>query len=75
MIDRIVAKLEEANVAYRTGNSIMSDYDYEKMVDLLFSYDPENDFFTKVGLEVIDESRKSKLPIDMASMNKIKTME
>ena len=75
MIDRIVEKLEEANKAYRTGNSIMSDKDYDQMVDLLFSYDPENEFFSKVGLEVIDESRKSKLPIDMASMNKIKTME
>lgn len=75
MIDRIVAKLEEANAAYRTGNSIMSDKDYDEMVDLLFSYDPENEFFSKVGLEVIDEKRKSKLPIDMASMNKIKTME
>ena len=75
MIDRIVAKLEEANKAYRTGNAIMSDKDYDEMVDLLFSYDPENDFFSKVGLEVIDETRKSKLPIDMASMNKIKTIE
>lgn len=75
MIDRIVAKLEEANTAYRTGNSIMSDKDYDEMVDLLFSYDPENEFFSKVGLEVIDETRKSKLPIDMASMNKIKTIE
>ena len=75
MIDRIVAKLEEANKAYRTGNAIMSDKDYDEMVDLLFSYDPENEFFSKVGLEVIDETRKSKLPIDMASMNKIKTIE
>lgn len=75
MIDRIVAKLEEANAAYRTGNSIMSDKDYDEMVDLLFSYDPENEFFSKVGLEVIDETRKSLLPIPMFSMNKIKTME
>jgi NAD-dependent DNA ligase len=75
MIDKIVAKLEEANLAYRTGNAIMSDKDYDEMVDLLFSYDPENEFFSKVGLEVIDETRKSKLPIDMASMNKIKTIE
>jgi len=75
MIDRIVAKLEEANNAYRTGNAIMSDKDYDEMVDLLFSYDPENDFFSKVGIEILDETRKSKLPIDMASMNKIKTIE
>jgi len=75
MIDRIVTKIEEANLAYRTGNSIISDKEYDGLLELLFSYDPENELFSKVGLEVIDESRKSKLPIDMASMNKIKTME
>lgn len=75
MIDRIVTKIEEANIAYRTGDAIISDKEYDGLLELLFSYDPENELFSKVGIEVIDESRKSKLPIDMASMNKIKTME
>ena len=75
MIDRIVEKLEEANLAYRNGNAIMTDGDYDQMVELLFEYDPTNDFFNKIGIEVIDESRKVKLPIPMFSMNKIKTME
>jgi NAD-dependent DNA ligase len=75
MIDKIVAKLEEANVAYRTGNEIMSDKEYDSLLELLYSYDPENEIFSKVGIEVLDETRKSKLPIDMASMNKIKTIE
>lgn len=75
MIDRIVEKLEEANEKYRQGNPIMSDYDYDQLSETLFEYDPENEFFSKVGLEVIDESRKVKLPIPMFSMNKIKTME
>jgi hypothetical protein len=47
MIDRIVAKLEEANTAYRTGNAIMSDKDYDDMVDLLFSYDQRMNFSLK----------------------------
>ena len=72
MIDRIVEKLEEANLAYRNGNAIMTDGDYDQMVELLFEYDPTNDFFNKIGIEVIDESRKVKLPIAMASMNKMK---
>lgn len=75
MIDRIVEKLEEANLAYRNGNAIMTDGDYDQMVELLFEYDPTNDFFNKIGIEVIDESRKVKLPIPMFSMNKIKNME
>jgi NAD-dependent DNA ligase len=75
MIDKIVAKLEEANTAYRTGNEIMSDKEYDSLLELLYSYDPENEIFSKVGIEILDETRKSKLPIDMASMNKIKTIE
>ena len=75
MIDKIVTKLEEANVAYRTGNEIMSDKEYDSLLELLYSYDPENEIFSKVGIEVLDETRKSRLPIDMASMNKIKTIE
>jgi DNA ligase (NAD+) len=75
MIDRIVTKIEEANLAYRTGNAIMSDSDYDGLLEVLYSYDPENDIFNKVGIEIIDETRKSKLPIDMASMNKIRTIE
>ena len=75
MIDRIVEKLEEANLAYRNGNAIMTDGDYDQMVELLFEYDPTNDFFNKIGIEVIDESRKVKLPIAMASMNKMKIIQ
>jgi DNA ligase (NAD+) len=75
MIDKLVTKIEEANLAYRTGNSIMSDSDYDGLSELLYSYDPENEYFNKVGIEVLDDSRKVKLPIPMFSMNKIKTME
>ena len=75
MIDRIVEKLEEANLAYRNGNAIMTDGDYDQMVELLFEYDTTNDFFSKIRIEVIDESRKVKLPIAMASMNKMKIIQ
>jgi NAD-dependent DNA ligase len=75
MIDRIVEKLEEANEKYRQGNPIMSDYDYDQLLETLFECDPENEYFNKVGIEIIDDSRKVKLPIPMFGMNKIKTME
>lgn len=75
MIERMVEKLEEANKAYRNGNPIMSDAEYDQAVETLRDYDPTNDFFNKIGIEVIDEGRKVKLPIDMASMNKLKTVQ
>jgi DNA ligase (NAD+) len=75
MIDKIVEKLEEANEKYRQGNPIMSDYDYDQLLETLLEYDPQNEYFNKVGHSVSDESRKVKLPIEMASMNKIKSMD
>jgi NAD-dependent DNA ligase len=36
---------------------------------------PDDQLLSKVGHSVSDESRKSKLPIEMASMNKIKSMD
>jgi len=75
MIDKIVKKLEEANKKYRQGNSIMSDSEYDQLLETLFELDPKNEYFNKVGIEVIDDSRKVKLPIPMFSMNKIKTTE
>lgn len=75
MIDRIVEQIETANNAYRTGNAIITDREYDNLLELLRLYDPEHPLLTKVGIEIVDEERKAKLPIEMGSMNKIKTME
>jgi NAD-dependent DNA ligase len=53
----------------------MSDSQYDILVDELKELDPHNDIFTQVGHTITDESRKRKLPIEMASMNKVKTMD
>jgi DNA ligase (NAD+) len=66
-------KIEDANLAYRSGNPIMSDTEYDTLVDTLFQISPTDDFFINIGHEVND--RKIKLPIEMASMNKIKTLD
>jgi hypothetical protein len=73
MIDKLVTKIEEANLAYRTGNSIMSDSDYDGLSELCILTIQKMKYLVKI--EVIDETRKSKLPIDMASMNKIKSID
>ena len=65
MIDRIVEKLEESNNKYRQGNPIMSDYDYDQLLETLLECYPENEYFNKVGIEIIDDSRKVKLTIPM----------
>jgi len=75
MINELVEKIKLANEVYRLGKPMMSDSQYDILIDELKALDPKNEILTKVGLEIQDESRKSRLPIEMASMNKIKSME
>jgi len=75
MINELVEKITVANQKYRLGEPIMSDSQYDILIDELKALAPDNEILQKVGHEVQDESRKSRLPIEMASMNKIKSME
>jgi NAD-dependent DNA ligase len=75
MINELKDKIKKANDSYRVGNSIISDSEYDKLVEELSLLSPDDELLTKVGHVVTDESRKSKLPIEMASMNKIKSMD
>jgi NAD-dependent DNA ligase len=75
MINELVEKIIVANQKYRLGEPIMSDSQYDILVDELKALDPENEILSKVGHEIQDESRKSRLPIEMASMNKIKSID
>ena len=67
----IEKRIEEANTAYRTGNSIITDEEYDSLVDQLPEGHPLKN---KVGFEVSGE-RKAKLPYPMFSMSKIKTID
>jgi DNA ligase (NAD+) len=75
MIENLRKRIIEANEAYRTGNALLSDEEYDILLNELAELSSEDQLLTKIGLEVTDESRKAKLPIPMASMNKIKTIE
>ena len=75
MIEQLKEQIIKANDAYRLGKPIISDAKYDQLVEELALLSPNDELLTKVGHVVADESRKSKLPIEMASMNKIKSME
>jgi DNA ligase (NAD+) len=67
--------LVECNEAYRNGNAKISDAEYDELVEILAGVDPNNSFFEKLGHTISDDDpRKQKLPVDMASMNKAKTL-
>lgn len=72
-----ISALREANIAYRNGFPILSDFIYDSEYDRIKELFPDNDFFKEVGIssEILDPTRKIKLPITMASMNKVKSIE
>jgi len=74
MIEQLKAQIIKANDAYRLGQPIISDAKYDQLVEELSLLSPDDELLTKVGIEIADETRKSRLPIEMASMNKIKSM-
>jgi NAD-dependent DNA ligase len=75
MINEIIKQITEANEAYRIGKPVISDLQYDILIDQLEKINPTHELLTKVGHKINDESRKTRLPIEMASMNKLKSME
>lgn len=57
------------NKYYNTGEEILSDYLFDKMVDKLREIDPNNDYFNTVGEPA---KHKVKLPFFMGSLTKVK---
>ena len=74
MIEQLKEQIIKANNAYRLGQPIISDTKYDQLVEELSLLSPDDELLTKVGVEIADETRKGRLPIEMASMNKIKSM-
>lgn len=75
MIDQLKNRIKEANDAYRIGKPVMSDSEYDILIEELATLSPEDELLSVVGHEILDETRKARLPIPMASMNKIKTLD
>ncbi len=59
---------------YREGNPTMSDLEYDNLIDRLKFIDPNNKLLGKIGFDISDNTRKRRLDIVMASMEKVKSM-
>lgn len=62
------------NQAYRDGNPIITDEEYDKMLKTLEEKFPDSQILKK-GVVKQKVSRKQKLPIQMYSLNKLKSVE
>jgi len=67
----ILSKIKKANDAYRKGEPIMSDQEYDSLLEQF----EELGGFLDIIFEKPDESRKQKLPYPMMSLDKIKTFQ
>ena len=67
-------QLLAANAAYRSGESIMSDVEYDALVEKLRKLDPSDIFFNKGIVEAADD-RMEELPVPMYSLEKIKEIK
>lgn len=72
-IQELQDKIKKANYFYRIGSPIIPDSEFDSLVDELNKLDPDNGLLSQIGYKVND--RKVRLPIIMASMNKIKTID
>lgn len=73
--ESLVQKLVEYNEAYRVGESIVSDYEYDKLVDQLKELNPNNDWFKRGVNDSAPLKKKYQLTYPMYSLNKCKSLE
>jgi DNA ligase (NAD+) len=74
-IEDIKKRILAANSAYRAGKPIISDSEYDLLLEELEVLSPNDELLLKVGIEISDSVRKVELPIAMASMNKTKSID
>ena len=76
LLDNLKLKLEEFNIYYRIDEALIPDSDYDELEELYKHFRPNDEMFKRTGYQIDDnDPRKERLPIIMASMSKVKTIE
>lgn len=71
--ETLLNEIKRCNDLYRAGTPVVSDKEYDSMVERLRRIDPNNDWFKHIEPSHVSSSRKVKLPVPMKSLNKVKT--
>ena len=74
-IDSLVQTLEKYNEAYRSGAPLVSDQEYDSLVEKLREMDPEHPFLTTIEPEKFDGKIEIRHPAPMLSIEKAYTRE
>lgn len=68
-------KIRSLNDSYRNGNPVVSDSEFDSLVERLREMNPDNPWFSKGVQDKAPATRKEELPIPMFSLEKVKTPE
>ena len=66
-IEQLQKKIEAYNAAYRKGAPIISDREYDRLVEELRSLDPQNSFLSRVEPEEFPARQEIRHPAPMLS--------
>lgn len=70
----LVDKLRAYNAAYRIGRPIVSDSEYDALIEQLKEIEPDNEWLRNIEPVPVQSNRKRRLPIPMKSLNKVKSL-
>jgi len=74
-IEQLVKKLEAYNLAYRRGEPLVEDQEYDRLAEKLRSIDPLNPFLNRVEPEEFKTKREVRHPFPMLSIEKAYTQK
>ena len=74
-IEALVETLQKYNEAYRSGRSLISDHEYDILVEKLRKLKPDHRFLNIVEPEKFDAKREVKHPVPMLSTEKAYTKD
>ena len=72
----VTTEVRKIDKAYRDGEPLISDPEYDRLIDTIKIVNPENEIFTNGQIEtVVNSNRKEKLKYPMYSLDKEKSIE
>jgi len=74
-INTLVETLQKYNAAYRGGSQLVSDHEYDRLVESLRQLDPNNPFLHSVEPEKFNKKREVRHPVPMLSTEKAYSKE
>lgn len=75
VLSSFMRELKNFNTAYRKGDPLISDRQYNALTKALKEQYPDHDWFSQIEPSLIPENRKAKLPVQMKSLNKVLSIE